>query len=188
MASAIAHGLVALALVPGMVPREGRARLAALGVLSSILPDVDVLGFRVGIAYGDFLGHRGFSHSLLFALLWSVAIAYGLLRGASWESRRRAALVYLAVCTMSHGVLDAMTNGGLGVAFLSPFDTTRYFLPFRPVSVSPLRLGTFFTARGWRVLSSELVWIGLPTAVLAFVLYVRALSRRARAALDEEVR
>jgi len=33
----------------------------------------------------------------------------------------------------SHGLLDAMTRGGEGVALLSPFDTTRYFLFWRPI-------------------------------------------------------
>jgi inner membrane protein len=187
VASAITHGLVALALVPGMVPREGRWRLAALGALSSIMPDVDVVGFRLGIAYGDFLGHRGFSHSLLFAVLWSAALSYGLLRAERWGVVRHRVMLYLTVCTASHGVFDAMTNGGLGVAFLSPFDMTRYFFPFRPVSVSPLTVGAFFSGRGWRILGSELVWIGLPTAVVAFILYVRVVAARARASMDDEV-
>ena len=39
--------------------------------------------------------------------------------------------LYLFLSTASHGVLDALTDGGLGVAFFSPFDQTRYFFPFR---------------------------------------------------------
>ena len=43
----------------------------------------------------------------------------------------------------SHGVLDALTDGGPGVAFLAPFDDTRYFFPWRPIRVSPLWRGFF---------------------------------------------
>jgi inner membrane protein len=56
--------------------------------------------------------------------------------------------LFLFVVTASHGVLDAMTNGGLGVAFFAPFTSARYFLPFRPVQVSPISLAAFFTHRG----------------------------------------
>jgi hypothetical protein len=35
----------------------------------------------------------------------------------------------LFLATAGHGLLDAMTNGGLGLAFFSPFDNHRYFLP-----------------------------------------------------------
>src|SRR5215831_7502105 len=62
-------------------------------------------------------------------------------RGAAGIGRF-ALFAYLFLATASHGVLDAMTNGGLGVAFFSPFDTTRYFLPWRPIRVSPSRFGS----------------------------------------------
>jgi len=40
-----------------------------------------------------------------------------------------------------------MTKGGLGVAFFSPFDNSRYFLPWRPIRVSPIAIHRFFSAR-----------------------------------------
>jgi membrane-bound metal-dependent hydrolase YbcI (DUF457 family) len=33
----------------------------------SVILDLEVIGFRFGIHYGDFWGHRGFTHSLVFA-------------------------------------------------------------------------------------------------------------------------
>jgi inner membrane protein len=66
-----------------------------------------------------------------------------------------------------------MTDGGLGLAFFSPFDTTRYFFPVRPVLVSPIGINEFFNAYGVRVLANEAVWIGLPS--LALFLLVRAI-------------
>jgi inner membrane protein len=34
-----------------------------------MLPDADVLAFKPGVAYGNIFGHRGFTHSLLFAFV-----------------------------------------------------------------------------------------------------------------------
>jgi hypothetical protein len=43
-----------------------------------------------------------------------------------------------------------MTDGGLGAAFFAPFDNKRYFLPWRPIQVSPISVHRFFTPRGFR--------------------------------------
>lgn len=74
--------------------------------------------------------------------------------------------------TDTHGLLDAMTDGGLGIAFFSPFNLQRYFLPWRPIHVSPIGVGRFFSARGLRILWSEIVWVWLP--ILAIWTLVKA--------------
>jgi inner membrane protein len=68
--------------------------------------------------------------------------------------------------TASHGLLDAMTDGGRGIAFFAPFSPHRYFFPWRPIAVSPIGAG-FFSARGLRVLVSEARWIWVPSAIIA---------------------
>lgn len=137
-------------------------RVLLLGVLCSIVPDLDVIGFSFGIQYGDLWGHRGMTHSLLFAVLWSAGIV-----GLWFKQKARAArvgiFVYLFLCIASHGVLDALTDGGLGVAFFSPFDTSRYFFAARPVAVSPIGISAFISEDALRVLMSEMNWIWLPT-------------------------
>lgn len=138
--------------------------LAIAAMVSAFLPDADVLAFAFGIPYEHWLGHRGFTHSLLFAGLWS-----GLLTALFFRSHWRIAWLVLFLATASHGLLDAMTDGGRGVAFFAPFDNDRYFLPFRPIRVSPLGIGRFFSERGLEVIFSELLWIGLP-CVVALVL------------------
>src|SRR5260370_19911109 len=45
------------------------AAVVMAGAIGSILPDVDVAGFGLGIPYGSLFGHRGFTHSIVFALL-----------------------------------------------------------------------------------------------------------------------
>jgi inner membrane protein len=74
-------------------------------------------------------------------------------------------LFYFLSC-VSHSILDAMTTGGLGVAFFSPFENSRYFFPFRPIKVSPMSVASFFEGKGLVVIKSELIWIGIPTLLL----------------------
>ena len=86
---------------------------------------------------------------------------------------------YFFVVTASHGVLDAMTSGGYGIAFFSPFDNTRYFLPWRPLVVSPIGVYGFFSRWGWSVLTSEFLWIWIPTlTILVMVMLFRRVLRR----------
>jgi inner membrane protein len=78
---------------------------------------------------------------------------------------RLAACVFAAM--VSHGLLDAMTTGGLGVGFFAPFSNVRYFLPWRPIRVSPFGWRWLFSHRGYLVLVSELKWVWLPSLGLA---------------------
>lgn len=157
---------------PGLRPtiREQGRRFWFWTAICSMLPDADVIGFAFGIRYGDLLGHRGLSHSLLFAAI--VGVLVGRMLGG-----RMAACIYFAVVTASHGILDALTSGGLGIAFFSPFDTGRYFFPWRPILVSPIGAG-FFSARGLRVLGNEVGWIWMPAAAIALLSWVRLRAAR----------
>ncbi len=131
-----------------------------------MLPDLDVIGLKLGIPYGSLLGHRGFSHSLLAAGLLGFLAMLLCFRRKDWTV---PLVLYLVLATVSHGVLDAFTSGGLGVGFFSPFDNHRYFFPWHPVRVSPLDLSRILSARFWAVLSSELRWIVAPAALFALL-------------------
>ncbi|NIM77978.1 MAG: hypothetical protein GTO20_04240 [Candidatus Aminicenantes bacterium] len=61
-------------------------------------------------------------------------------------------MLYFFLLTASHGVLDAFTNGGLGIALLSPFDTTRHFSPWQPIEVAPIGIWAFFSDWGVKVM------------------------------------
>lgn len=133
-------------------PASFPARLLLFGVFCAVLPDLDVIGFKLGIRYADLLGHRGFSHSLLFALLMGL---FGAALAPWLRCSRPAAFGVGLAAVASHILLDAMTNGGLGVAALWPLDKARYFLDWRPIRVSPLNLRVFFGRQGLEVLISE---------------------------------
>jgi inner membrane protein len=155
------HPAVPLVLGGGLGREIVPRRLLMAGVLASMLPDLDVITFRLGVPYSADLGHRGFSHSLLFATLVALAGA-GTHRALSCGFMR--ALVFLFVSIASHGILDAFTNGGLGIAFLWPWSGDRYFAPdgLRVIEASPITLSRFLSHRGVTVLASELCWIWLP--------------------------
>jgi inner membrane protein len=166
MASLPSHAAAALALGSCFYRAEMPKRVWALGAFVAMLPDADVIAFRFGIPYQHLFGHRGFTHSLFFALLAAAALT--LIAFRQTGGSRGAVFLYLFLAAASHGALDAMTNGGLGVAFFAPFDGRRIFFPFRPIQVSPIGLARFFSARrAWPVIRSELVWIWLPAVVLA---------------------
>src|SRR5256714_7257331 len=167
MASGLTHAFAAIALGKTCYRTRMGWRFWVLAIGSSVLPDLDVIGFAFGIQYGDMLGHRGLLHSLPFALLWSlivVSLEFRLVSRFSKEWWRLLGFFFLA--TASHGLLDAMTNGGLGVAFFAPFDATRYFFSWRPIQVSAIGVQSFFSEWGAAVLLSELKYVWLPLSVL----------------------
>lgn len=162
MASAFGHALVAITIGKSYSNKMTNWKFWFLGVFCSILPDADVISFAFGIPYEAFWGHRGFSHSLLFALIIGVLLTFIFYKKDFYSKKGVLYILFFLLCTASHGILDALTNGGLGVAFFSPFDTTRYFFPWRPIKVSPIGIERFFGERGKLVILSELIWIGIP--------------------------
>lgn len=164
MPTVITHTAVPLALGLGLgraiIPR----RLLVAGAVAAMIPDLDVVGLKLGIAYADTMGHRGVTHSLFFALI-AGALAFVLARRLG--ARPVIAGVFVFVSCASHGLLDMCTNGGLGIAFFWPCSHTRYFLPWHFIEVSPLSAGRVFSARGLQVLYSELRGIWLPCLLVA---------------------
>jgi inner membrane protein len=170
MATPITHALVGVGMGQLYTSRSmpWLFWLAAAGL--SMLPDLDALAFRFGIPYESAFGHRGLSHSLLMALL-SGGVTGLLLRDVCADSWWGLCGLFTAVVA-SHGILDACTDGGLGVAFFAPFDSARYFFPWRPIRVSPLG-AHFFSPAGLEALVSEVFWIWIPfgAVVLAVKLF-----------------
>jgi inner membrane protein len=138
-------------------------RLTAL----SLLPDLDAISFVLGIPYGAPWGHRGATHSPAFALLVAVAFA-GIFAATGWRGRK---LFWVFACaflvTASHGILDALTDGGRGVEFGWPLLTKRYFFPWHPLPVAPIG-PQLFAAEGREVMLTETLFLS-PLLVYALV-------------------
>ena len=179
MPTILTHAVAALGLGAAFFGRKAPARILGLGAVCAALPDADVLGFPLGIQYGDVVGHRGLSHSLAFAAALATVVLPIARRKGDPEIGPAKLWAYLFTATASHGLLDAMTDGGLGIALLSPFDTTRYFFPFRPIEVSPIGVRRFLSERGLAVIASEMLWVWAPSAILAGVGWAGWSRRRA---------
>src|SRR4030095_14241949 len=134
------------------------------------LPDLDVISFAFGIRYGHMLGHRGITHSFVFAFVLSCLVVLLFFRAASlFTCSCWFLIVYFFVVTASHALLDALTNGGLGVALFAPFSSERYFFPWRAIEVSPIGVEAVMGGRGAEVLLSEMKWIWTPSALLVII-------------------
>src|SRR5258706_3753809 len=166
MATILSHAIAALAIGKVSTSRLMPVRFWLASVVCAILPDIDVIGFAFGVRYGDMLGHRGLTHSLFSALLISFVTASFLFRDVKTFSGEWVNLFsYFFLVTMSHGILDALTDGGLGVAFFAPFNNTRYFFPWQPIEVSPIGLDFFSSCRAWPVIVIVIKWIWIPSGV-----------------------
>ena len=159
MPTILTHPVVPLAIAMGLGRNTVPKSLVAVGIVASVLPDLDVLAFHAGIPYAAEFGHRGFSHSLMFAFCLA---AFCAAFAPFLQSGRWRALWFVFLAAASHGILDAFTNGGLGIAFLWPFSPERFFAPLQPIEVAPLGLARFLSARGFAVIRSELLWVWLP--------------------------
>lgn len=169
MASAFSHAVASLA-IGRVTPTIRGWRFWLIGAIGAALPDIDALGYWAGVPYSSMWGHRGITHSFFFAALYSLAAVLLFYRPDSLDRRTRIVLfVSFFLSVSSHALLDACTTGGLGVDLFAPFHDERYFLPWRVIRVSPISISRFFSHRGLEVLSSEFVWIWIPT-IIVFVL------------------
>ena len=162
MCSVLTHPVVPIALAPLLPQGALSPPLLLVGAACSVIPDLDVIGFKFGLGAHPLLGHRGLTHSIVFAAALGALLTYTLFRHshpAPW-----VVFLFLFVSTLSHPLLDMLTNGGRGVALLAPFSHARYFFPWRPIEVSPISVRRFFSGRGVEIMRSELRWVWLPAA------------------------
>jgi inner membrane protein len=155
------HAVIPLAAGLVLGPSRIAKPILIAGIVLAMLPDADVIGFKLGIDYADQFGHRGASHALIVA-----AGVAGLLTALFRPENWKMIFAFLFASMASHGLLDAFTSGGLGPALFWPFDDARYFAPVTPIRVSPIGMG-FFSGRGVAVLFSEALWVWLPVGFMA---------------------
>lgn len=166
MSTCFSHPVVPLAIACWFPSLRTPSRLLAASLLSSA-PDLDAFGYFAGVPYEAWCGHRGCTHSVVFAALLALLPTAWLARRNDLPRRRVVAFLFAAAA--SHGLVDMATNGGLGIAVWWPFDATRHFWPVQPLEVPPLGILAFFSAWGVHVLASEALWLWLPAAVVGAI-------------------
>ena len=176
MPSVFTHSFIGIAGSSFVNIKNIKLKFFLFSILCPVLPDMDVISFKLGIPYEHFFGHRGFFHSLFFAFILSLIVILIFFRSKELIFKVKIGLlIYFFVLTASHGLLDAFTSGGLGIALLAPFDNHRYFFPYTPIKVSPIGISAFFSDWGIRVLISEFKWVWLP--VTGFLVLFKILKR-----------
>ena len=170
MASVISHAAAGAALSIAFAPGGAPARYWPVAIATALLPDADSLLYYFRVSYSQTVSHRGFFHSPFLGLIVSFLLMILFFREEKvFSGRWFRYFSILLVIWVSHGVLDALTNGGRGVAFFSPLSSKRYFFPWTPIQVSPMSIRSFFGSRGCSVLKGEFVWIWLPGLVLVLL-------------------
>ncbi len=175
MPSLISHAVIGLAIGAAISTRNHQGSLIWMSVLASSFPDIDGLSFLFGIPYKSLFGHRGFFHSIFFAFLLSnILIYFGLPNVKLFAQRWFYYETIFFLITLSHGILDAMTAGGMGVAFFSPFSNKRYLFPWKPLIACPLTIRDFFSEWGKIVAINEFICIWIPSfIILLFSLWLK---------------
>jgi len=176
MPSIFTHAVFATAIGRAFEPGILSLRFWVLTATCAILPDIDAIGFPLGIRYNSLFGHRGLTHSIVFAVFTGVMVGSMAFRNQNIGIKTRVLILYFSLVTLSHPLLDTLTNGGYGVALFAPFSGKRYFAPWRPIEVTPLGL-KFFSAQGLAVLLGEIAWIWIPSLL---VLLLAVMIRRLR--------
>lgn len=166
MASAFSHIAIPILVKFVCGAKTISWRLLIFAMFASVAPDLDSIAFVYGIPYESQWGHRGFTHSILFALVFAV---FSTIFHRVLKANRLAVFTTSFISMLSHGVLDACTTGGLGVAFFWPMNSDRYFLPWQVIEVSPISIKSFFSKKGLTVLSSEFFYVWLPCIVVGVV-------------------
>lgn len=159
MASLFGHVAASTVLGFSMFKENPTWKALLLAGFCAFAPDLDVIAFRFGISYDSIWGHRGWTHSLAFAVGIGALIGWLFYRQEKdwWKMA-----IWFILATASHPLLDMLTTGGMGCALWWPVTEERLFFPVRVIRVSPLGIAAFFSEWGIRVLVSELVWIGAP--------------------------
>ena len=173
MPSVFTHSLLGVAAAKIFGPerfKKTKIRFWTLSFFCPSLPDLDVIGFYLGIPYAHVMGHRGITHSLFFALTLAALITIIFFRNEKFSNKNNLLItIYFTLLIVSHGILDGFTNGGHGIAYFAPFINDRYFFSFNPLQVSTLNPKEFFTGQGIDVIKNEFMWLWLPTIIILTV-------------------
>ena len=168
MPTIFSHAIFAVVLGKAGLKKSVTVWFWFLTAVCAIVPDADVITRSFGVERGSLFSHRGFTHSIFFALLFGGIVAFIAHKFLKTGISYAKLFIFFALATVSHPFLDMLTDGGSGVALLAPFSNERFFLPFRPIEVSPIGFG-FFSARGITVILSEIFWVWLPAFLILIV-------------------
>ena len=173
MPSWVAHAIAGIAVAaPFQTPDETR-RFGITAALCTIVPDLDAIGRPFGYEDIELLGgHRGFTHSIVFAVLLGAAVAWGVFHGERSEGMRLRLWICFTLVTLTHGLLDGLTTKG-GIMYFSPFTDARYSFAWKPLDSSRYARPTNVLGTIGNLVRGEMTYVILPS--MLFIAAVRRL-------------
>lgn len=153
----VGAGIATIIFPPAVLKRKWKIPL--IGAALAIFPDFDFL--LVWLTNENWAWHRGFSHSICFALL-AIVIAAG-----ATTLRLRSAVAAIAAL-ISHGILDFLTTkDGAGVELFFPFTGERFKLGL--VGISEFHDGFYAV----EMIKTGIIEFCIFAPFLAFILWFR---------------
>lgn len=167
MPTNITHAIPAIALGLGIGKKVIPLKVMLTAALISSIPDFDMIGTRyLGVPWDSIYGHRGYTHSIVFAILIAFIAAKFFNRDAFNKN-----FLFFSFCMLSHGFLDLCNDGGLGVALLWPLSDYRYHGLVHPImNVNVSFRSLYLSTKGLPVFLSEVIWVWLPFLCILFFL------------------
>ena len=170
----VAHSLVGAGLVAAVLPRAGAVRYWVPLAVGAVLANAADLDLFLVLLFRSRAWHRGFTHSLVFALAVFLCLLVALGR------RRARAAAAFGLAFVSHALLDfATTKDGGGLELFWPFSAERLGLRWWGLSELPSHLPP---AEILKALSLEFVLFAPP--LLFLILLRRGAFRRAASGVD----
>ena len=167
----VAHGLLGASIVAALLPKSTRNRLVVSLLVGALIANAADLDFVLVALLQSKAWHRGFTHSIGFALV--ISLLFLVIPG---KTQLRNAAIYGAAF-MSHGLLDYLTSKlGGGVQLLWPVSTVRLTLGLWGLSEVPSRLTPM------EILKALALETVLFSTLLLSVLLIRSLLMRTTSA------
>ena len=129
-------------------------------VILAAIPDSDTIIMSI-IGRGTIFDHRGIMHSLLIACITGSLAAF-LFRSKKWilPNDFPKLVMFFILAAASHPLLDGFSTGmHIGIAYLGPFDMTRYIFWISPLPLAPLSPAQLFSQRGINLFFSEVTML-----------------------------
>ena len=120
MPTIFSHAVVPIATGLGLGQKVSK-QVIILSAFCALLPDIDTIGFKFGVPYGAAWGHRGDTHSMVFALA-AALIAAVFAKKLNCHFYITFFMVFVA--TISHGhtryVHQRWARRGIVLAIFNP--------------------------------------------------------------------
>ena len=157
----VAHGLLGASLVAAIYPQSTKRYFIPL-LMGAFLANAADFDFALVFILHSKAWHRGFSHSIILALI--VCLIFLLLLG---KLHIREAIAY-GLAFASHGILDYVTTKeGGGVELLWPFSSERLVFGWVGLSELPSRMPPI------EIVKSLVLEFALFTPLLLLVIGIR---------------